>query len=135
MTLPRVSDERLANLFNRANHLRRLCEFDKAVVAYEAILGEDNTEAEAHWGVVLSRYGIEYVEDPGSGERIPTCHRVQTESVLRDGDYLMAVEHAPDGSARSCTQTKIQLQAESNLDCAIGFTQILQPQLCRRCCR
>ena len=53
MTLPRVSDERRGNLFNRANHLRRLCEFDKAVVAYEAILGEDNTEAEAHWGVVL----------------------------------------------------------------------------------
>ena len=101
MSLPRVSDERRANLYNRANHLRRLCEFDKAVSAYEAILGEDNTEAEAHWGVVLSRYGIEYVEDPGSGERIPTCHRVQTESVVRDVDYLMAVEHAPDGSARS----------------------------------
>ncbi len=101
MTLPRVSDERRANLFNRANHLRRLCEFDKAVSAYEAILGEDNTESEAHWGVVLSRYGIEYVEDPGSGARIPTCHRVQTESVVRDVDYLMAVEHAPDGTARS----------------------------------
>ena len=100
MTLPRVSDERRANLYNRANHLRRLCEFDKAVAAYEAILGEDNTEAEAHWGVVLSRYGIEYVEAPGSGGRIPTCHRVQVESVVRDGDYLMAVEHAPDGSAR-----------------------------------
>ncbi len=101
MTLPRVSDERRANLYNRANHLRRMGEFDKALAAYEAILGEDNSEAEAHWGVVLSRYGIEYVEDPRSGERIPTCHRVQTESVLRDGDYLMAVEHAPDGSARS----------------------------------
>ena len=99
MTLPRVSDERRANLFNRANHLRRLCEFDKAVSAYEAILGEDNTEAEAHWGVVLSRYGIEYVEDPGSGERIPTCHRVQSESVLMDAEYLMALEHAPDAGA------------------------------------
>jgi tetratricopeptide (TPR) repeat protein len=99
MTLPRVSDERRANLFNRANHLRRLCEFDKAVAAYEAILGEDNTEAEAHWGVVLSRYGIEYVEDPGSGARIPTCHRVEVESVLLDADYLMALEHAPDVGA------------------------------------
>ena len=95
MTLPRVSDERRANLYNRANHLRRLCEFDKAVSAYEAILGEDNTESEAHWGVVLSRYGIEYVEDPGSGEKIPTCHRVEVESVLLDADYLMALEHAP----------------------------------------
>ncbi|MFM8793274.1 MAG: hypothetical protein ACKOFX_12590, partial [Solirubrobacterales bacterium] len=41
MTLPRVSDERRANLFNRANHLRRLCEPDKAVESYESILVED----------------------------------------------------------------------------------------------
>ena len=116
MTLPRVSDERLANLFNRANHLRRLCEFDKAVVAYEAILGEDNTEAEAHWGVVLSRYGIEYVEDPGSGARIPTCHRVEVESVLLDADYLMALEHAPDGGARAYYQEQGKRIAEIQRD-------------------
>ena len=116
MTLPRVSDERRANLFNRANHLRRLCEFDKAVAAYEAILVEDNTEAEAHWGVVLSRYGIEYVEDPGSGERIPTCHRVQMEAVLRDADYLMALEHAPDAGARTYYQEQGKRIAEIQRD-------------------
>jgi hypothetical protein len=116
MTLPRVSDERRANLFNRANHLRRLCEFDKAVAAYEAILVEDNTEAEAHWGVVLSRYGIEYVEDPGSGERIPTCHRVQMESVLRDADYVMALEHAPDAVARAYYQEQGKRIAEIQRD-------------------
>ena len=116
MTLPRVSDERRANLFNRANHLRRLCEFDKAVSAYEAILGEDNTESEAHWGVVLSRYGIEYVEDPGSGERIPTCHRVQVESVLLDADYLMALEHASDAGAREYYQEQGRRIAETQRD-------------------
>ena len=115
-TLPRVSDERRANLFNRANHLRRLCEFDKAVAAYEAILGEDNAEAEAHWGVVLSRYGIEYVEDPGSGERIPTCHRVQVESVLLDAEYLMALEHAPDAGARAYYQEQGKRIAEIQRD-------------------
>jgi formylglycine-generating enzyme required for sulfatase activity len=116
MTLPRVSDERRANLFNRANHLRRLCEFDKAVSAYEAILGEDNTESEAHWGVVLSRYGIEYVEDPESGERIPTCHRVQVESVLLDAEYLMALEHAPDAGARAHYQEQGKRIAEIQRD-------------------
>jgi hypothetical protein len=115
-TLPRVSDERRANLFNRANHLRRLREFDKAVSAYEAILGEDNTEAEAHWGVVLSRYGIEYVEDPASGERIPTCHRTQVESVLLDADYLMALEHAPDAGAREYYQGQGKRIAEIQRD-------------------
>ena len=106
MTLPRVSDERRANLFNRANHFRRLNEFDKAVAAYESILNEDNADAEAHWGVVLSRYGIEYVKDPGTHEHLPTCHRVQSDSILRDPDYLMALEHAPDNGAMALYQAQ-----------------------------
>ena len=49
---------RVTNLFNRANHFRRQNEFDKALGTYENILNEDNTNAEAHWCVVLCRYGI-----------------------------------------------------------------------------
>ena len=37
MTLPKVSDERKANLFNQANHFRLQNEFDKAISAYENI--------------------------------------------------------------------------------------------------
>ncbi len=96
MTLPRASDERKANLFSRANHFRRQNDFDKAAVAYENILNEDNTDAEAHWGLVLSRYGIEYVKDPKTYAMVPTCHRVQIESILSDADYLAALEYAPD---------------------------------------
>jgi len=101
MTLPKSSDERKVNLFNRANHFRRLNEFDKALLAYENILNEDNSDAEAHWGAVLSRYGIEYVEDPISHERIPTCHRTQYASILSDADYLSALDFAPDGYSKS----------------------------------
>lgn len=101
MTLPTEADERKVNLYNRANHFRMRNEFDKAISAYESILEEDNREAEAHWGVVLSRYGIEYVEDPRSGKRLPTCHRTQMAPILEDADYLAALEHAPDGASRS----------------------------------
>ncbi|MDR3289497.1 MAG: toll/interleukin-1 receptor domain-containing protein [Peptococcaceae bacterium] len=100
-TLPTASDERLANLFNRANHFRRLNEFDKALAAYENILNEENSDAEAHWGAALSRFGVEYVEDPRTHERVPTLHRVQFESILSDGDYLAALEHTPDDYTRS----------------------------------
>lgn len=93
-TLPVTSSDREMNLFNRANHFRMINEFDKAISAYEKILDADDTNAEAHWGIVLSRYGIEYVEDPVSHERIPTCHRVQMTGILSDPDYLAAVEHA-----------------------------------------
>ena len=101
MTFPKIDDERRANGFNRANHFRRLNEFDKAIGAYEQLLSEDDQDAEAHWGVVLSRFGVEYVEDPGTHEHIPTVHRVQSASVLTDPDYLSALEYASDGYTRS----------------------------------
>jgi len=95
-TLPKANDERIVNLFNRANHFRRHHEFDKALAAYESILTEDPVNAEAHWCVVLCRYGIEYVEDPKTYERVPTCHRTQFASILTDADYIAALENAPD---------------------------------------
>ena len=96
MTFPKVSDEQKLNLFNRANHFRRQNEFDKAIAAYEKILDQDDTDAEAHWGAVLSRYGIEYVEDTLTHRRTPTCHRIQKASVLADPDYKAAIAYAPD---------------------------------------
>ena len=56
-TLPRLDDERRANLYDRANHFRRNNEFDKAAGIYEKILTEDTTDAEAYWSLVLCRYG------------------------------------------------------------------------------
>ncbi len=99
-TIPKANDEGKLNRYNRANHFRRQCEFDKAVAAYEKILEQDDTDAEAHWGAVISRYGIEYVEDPATKKRIPTCHRVQMTSILADEDYRAAVEYAPDAESR-----------------------------------
>lgn len=96
MTLPKVDDERIVNLFNRANHYRRQNEFDKALATYESILTESTENAEAHWGCVLSKFGIEYVDDGRTRERIPTCHRVQNESILADLDYQNALRYAPD---------------------------------------
>lgn len=63
-TLPKSDDDVIANLFNRANNLRLRCEFDKAEQIYEKIVQQDDGEAEAYWGIVLCKYGIEYVEDP-----------------------------------------------------------------------
>ena len=93
-TLPKVNDEVVQNLFNRANNLRLKCEFDKAEQIYEKILQENDTEAEAHWGIVLCKYGIEYVEDPKTFKRIPTCHRTSYDAVATDADYLAAIENA-----------------------------------------
>ena len=93
-TFPKVDDDRRENLYNRAEHFRRAGDFDKAVAAYESILNDDSSDPEAYWGIAISRFGIEYVEDPATRERIPTCHRVQYESFTSDPDYLSALEHS-----------------------------------------
>lgn len=93
-TLPRLDDDRKANLYDRANHFRRNNDFDKAMSIYEQILNEDNTDAEAYWSLVLCRYGIEYVEDPASHKRIPTVNRAQFTSIFADEDYKSALQYA-----------------------------------------
>ncbi len=93
-TLPRLDDEKKANLYDRANHFRRSNDFDKAMGIYEQILNEDNTDAEAYWSLVLCRYGIEYVEDPTTHKRIPTVNRAQFTSILADEDYKSALQYA-----------------------------------------
>ena len=92
-TLPKFDDERKIALFTRANHLRFNCEFDKATGIYESIVTEFPDEAEAYWGIVLCKYGIEYVGD-SDGKRIPTCHRTLPVSIMDDDDFQQAYEYA-----------------------------------------
>lgn len=93
-TLPRLDNDKKANLYDRANHFRRNNDFDKAMSIYEQILNEDSTDAEAYWSLVLCRYGIEYVEDPQSHRRVPTVNRAQFTSVFADEDYKSALQYA-----------------------------------------
>lgn len=109
MTIPKTVDSRILNLFNRASDYRLQNEFDKALATFESILDEDNTNAEAHWGCVISKYGIEYVEDPKTHNRIPTCHRVQSSSILVDLDYKKALEYADDTSKELYEKEAIEI--------------------------
>ena len=93
-TLPKVDDDLMANMFNRANHFRQIFEFDKAIEIYERLLNNGCEDAELYWSLALCRYGIEYVDDPLTREKIPTCHRTQFTSILEDADYLIAVKNA-----------------------------------------
>lgn len=93
-TLPKLDDDRRANLYDRANHFRRSNEYDKAMGIYEQILAEDNTDAEAYWSLVLCRYGIEYVEDPATHKRVPTVNRAQFTSIFDDDNYKSALHYA-----------------------------------------
>ena len=106
-TIATVDDENLRSIFNRANTLRIKCEFDKAEQLYEKILQVNSEQAEAYWGIILCRYGIEYVEDPQSFKRIPTCHRASFDSIVADEDYKLAIKYA-DASQRAIYESQAQ---------------------------
>ena len=93
-TLPTAQDENLQALFNRANQLRMKSEFDRAETLYEKIIQNKPDEPEAHWGLILCKFGIEYVEDPKTFKRIPTCHRTSFDSITADDDYKEALKYS-----------------------------------------
>jgi len=47
-TLPKLTDEKRTNMYDRAGHFRRNNEFDKAMGIFEQILSEDSTDVEAN---------------------------------------------------------------------------------------
>lgn len=93
-TLPEAGNEHIAELFSRANDLRRNNEFDEALSVYQDIISHEPNNPEARWGVCLCRYGIEYVDDIASGKKIPTCHRASPKTILDDPDYLAAIRNS-----------------------------------------
>ncbi len=109
-TIPSVDSEKKTNLFNRANRLRMNSEFDKASGVYEQIVAEFPEEAEAYWGLCLCAYGIEYVDDPATGSKIPTCHRTLPTSIMEDSNFEQACDYA-DPVAR-----KVYREEAKNID-------------------
>ena len=107
MTLPVTGSTQVADQFNRASGLRQGYEFDRASEVYLRLLEANPRDAEAHWGMVLCRFGITYVEDPKTGRRLPTCNRVRFGSILEDEDYLQAITWA-DGEAKAVYQAEAE---------------------------
>ncbi len=93
-TVAAADSEKKITLFNRANRLRMMNDFDKAAGIYESIIAEFPEEAEAYWGLCLCKYGIEYVDDPATAKKIPTCHRSSFESIMDDSDFEQVMEYA-----------------------------------------
>lgn len=86
--------EKQEKLYNYATNLRLNNEFDRAIRIYDDILKEDEHNAEAHWGLLLSKLAIEYVKDPSTGKRMPTCHRTEMGIILDDMDYKAVLEYS-----------------------------------------
>lgn len=93
-TIPDLSSEKKLNLFNKANDLRFACDFDRAADVYRDIVNDFPEEAEAYWGLCLCKYGIEYVVDPETQNRVPTCHRTSFEKILDIPEFRKVLEYS-----------------------------------------
>lgn len=81
-------------LYERANKLRFSCDFDKLASIYESIVADFPDEAEAYCGSCLCEYGIEYVDVPISGDKVPTCHRSSFDNILDSDSFDLVVENS-----------------------------------------
>ena len=117
---------------NLANQKRAACDFDGAAIGYKAVLEENPNDAEANWGLAISIYGIEYVEDPRTKKRIPTCRRTIKESILDNEYYKAALANATPEQRelyrekaevidRLQKKIKRQLEDEEEYDVFISF--------------
>lgn len=96
-TIPALDNEIKMNLYNRACDLRFNNEYDEAARVFANLTAEFPEEPENYWGLCLCKYGVEYVDDPVKGVKIPICHRTRLESIFDDDDYIQACENAnPD---------------------------------------
>lgn len=111
LPLPRVKDYKLQNILNRANDFRIANDFDRAIKEYEDAIRIDETEPEIHWGIFLSRYGVEYVKDPYTFTYKPTIHRISSASVFDDPDYKATIKYSDQTNIIKYKQLAEEIEA------------------------
>lgn len=86
-------------LLQKAHSCRVDGSFDKAEQYYTNFITMNPTSPdvhEAHWGLAMCRFGVQFVEDPNSGDIMPTVHFTSPEAIREDFDYKEAVKYAPE---------------------------------------
>lgn len=110
-TVPDIEDDKELKLFERAGRLRFNCDFDKAAGIYNTITDSYTEEAEGYWGLILCKYGIEYV-DNASGKKVPVCHRISYDSVMDDEDFELVMENS-DSESRAIFREEAKIIEEN----------------------
>lgn len=76
---PMPREEVRGGAYEKASELLRESRFDEAIELFQELLIENPSDAAVCWGMALSVYGIEYVEDPATADLLPTLHRLSTQ--------------------------------------------------------
>lgn len=90
-TLPVSTSDKIISVFNRANHLRQQCEFNKSASLYEELLKHIDNDPEIYWQLTLCRYGVKYINESQINIMVPDCRRARYRSILFDPFFLKAM--------------------------------------------
>lgn len=124
-TIPQLDFDEKTILWERAEKLRRAGEYDRAEAVYREILELDSGDSEIYWCIVLCRYGVEYVEEPGSRKRVPTINRFSYLPIVDNEEYRAAVKLA-DGDRRRLYILQMQ-ELEELRKKVLAVSQTAQP--------
>ena len=86
------SSNEIVALLNQANNMRNRKEFDDAEDLFREIVAKDPKNPDGYWGIFLSEYGIEHVQDPASKKFLPTCNRGSIKPVAEDKNFQKTLE-------------------------------------------
>lgn len=92
--LPRFVTKDRMEAYNNAIKYARACEFKKATKMFEELLVDFSQEAELHWEMLMCKYGIYYVDDTRTGEKLPTLLQINPTPVTTDIEYQQAIQYA-----------------------------------------
>ena len=99
-TFPAGLDEKISELYLRADEFRMAGEYEKAMGLYEFIISENSADAECYWRILLCRYGVSFRKDMNTDAVVLTVSRPQNRTVFNDKDYKSAVFYADEDSRR-----------------------------------
>lgn len=93
-TLPVSVGDNIIEMLNKGNHLRQICEFDKAASIYNKLLKDNHTDPEIYWQLALCRFGVKYIRDPHADIMVPECRRTRYKSILCDNSFIEASDRS-----------------------------------------
>lgn len=100
------------DLWRQANEAHEQGEYDHAIQLLQECLAECGEDAYTHWLILLSLYGIDYVNE--DGEKKPTLNRMSLLPILSDLHYKKAMELAPPNMKESCEKVAKDIEAIQN---------------------
>lgn len=105
-TISDLNSGEIARMYYRATALRQRYEFNQAISIYNDIAGMQSKSPEPYWGILLCKYGIEYVDDPKTSKKVPVFTKVVFDNIENDFDAATVLMYS-SGEAKKLYEEQL----------------------------